>query len=129
MVKVFKLLVLLSQAIFLQFVHVVGALAFVIAAAAGYYRLPSWIVPIMAVVFGVVVDKFVDVSDLAGVLERAQKANERGGFVILTYVVITVIGYIVGAYGRREHERWKRRAAAATPVATPKKISKRGGKQ
>jgi hypothetical protein len=113
MVKLFRLLGLLSQSIFLQFVHLVGLGAFLIAAALGYFRVPSWVVPIVAVVFGVLVDKYAYVTDVTGLLEKASKANERGGFLILVYAVITVVGYIVGAYGRHQHEKIK--ASAATP--------------
>ncbi len=111
MVKFFRLLGLLSQSIFLQFVHLVGLVAFLVAAAFGYFRVPSWTVPILAVVCGVVVDKYVDVTDVTGLLEKASKANERGGFLILVYAVITVVGYIVGAYSRHHHEKSKASAA------------------
>ena len=46
---------LVSEAIFLQFVHVVGLLGFVAAAALGWYRKPSWLVPLLAVALGVAV--------------------------------------------------------------------------
>ena len=100
MLKVIRLAGLVSQSIFLQFMHLIGLGAFLVSAAFGYYRLPSWSVPILAVAFGVSVDKFADVADVTGLLERAQKANERGGFLILVYFVITAFGYVVGAYGR-----------------------------
>jgi hypothetical protein len=118
MVKLFRLIGLLSQSIFLQFVHLAGLVAFVAAAALGYFRAPSWLVPIVAVIFGVGVDKFIDVTDVTGLLEKASKANERGGFLILVYAVITVFGYIVGAYSRHHHERLK--ASAATPKLNSK---------
>lgn len=95
-----KFLTLVSQAIFLQFVHVVGVLAFVAAGALGWYRKPSWLVPILAVAFGVATDKLFVMSDLAGILEKAHKAEERGGFMIVVYFVICAIGYLAGAYGR-----------------------------
>jgi hypothetical protein len=100
MVKLIRFVGLVSQGVFLQFVHVVGLVAFVVAVAAGFFRMPSWSVPIMAVVFGVVADKFVDLVDLTGVLEKAKAAHERGGFMIVVYFVITGLGYVVGAYGR-----------------------------
>ncbi|QGM45080.1 hypothetical protein [Methylocystis heyeri] len=112
MVKIIRLLGLVSQSIFLQFVHLVGLVAFLIAAALGYFKVPSWVVPIVAVVSGVAVDKFADVTDVTGLLEKASKANERGGFLILVYAVITVVGYIVGAYGRHHHDRLKATTSA-----------------
>jgi len=115
MFKVFKLIALVSQSIFLQFIHLVGLGAFLIAAGAGYFRMPSWSVPIMAVVFGVAADKFADLSDVTGLLEKAEKAGERGGFMILVYAVITVVGYITGVYGRVHHERLKARTASPNP--------------
>ncbi len=109
MLKLIRLGGLVSQSIFLQFVHFVGLGAFLIAAALGYFRVPSWTVPILAVAFGVGVDKYADVSDVTGLLEKAEKANERGGFLILVYVVITVLGYVAGAYGRHNLEKAKGR--------------------
>jgi hypothetical protein len=113
MVKVFRLLALLSQSIFLQFIHLIGLGAFLIAFAAGYFRMKSWLVAPMAVAFGVAVDRFADVTDITGLLERAEKANERGGFIVLVYVVICVVGYITGAYSRHHHEKFKARTPAA----------------
>ncbi|MFY9629401.1 MAG: hypothetical protein WAK03_14780 [Methylocystis sp.] len=118
MMKLIRLGGLLSQSIFLQFVHLVGLGAFLIAAALGYFRVPSWTVPILAVAFGVGADRLVDVTDVTGLLEKASKANERGGFLILVYAVITIVGYIVGAYGR--HHLEKSRIAAAPQVSAKK---------
>ncbi|MFY9657208.1 MAG: hypothetical protein WAK01_11590 [Methylocystis sp.] len=94
-----KFLAIVSEAIFLQFIHVVGLLGFVAAAALGWYRKPSWWVPILAVALGVASDKFFS-SDVAGLLEKAHKAEERGGFMIVVYFVICAVGYVAGAYGR-----------------------------
>ncbi|HXY58042.1 MAG TPA: hypothetical protein VEH76_05625 [Methylocystis sp.] len=112
MVKVIRLLALVSQSIFLQFMHGVGLAAFLIAFAAGYFRVKSWSVPIMAVAMGVLVDKYADVQDVTGLLEKADKANERGGFIILVYVVICGAGYVAGAYGRHHYLKFKGKAAA-----------------
>jgi hypothetical protein len=95
-----KFLALVSEAIFLQFVHVVGLLAFLAAAALGWYRKPSWLVPILAVALGVAADKLLPGSDVANILEKAHKAEERGGFMIVVYFVICAVGYVAGAYGR-----------------------------
>ncbi len=70
-----KFLALVSQAIFLQFVNVVGLLGFVAAAALGWYRKPSWLVPLLAVAFGVASDKFFS-GGVAGLLEKAHKAED-----------------------------------------------------
>jgi len=112
MVKVFRLLALISQSIFLQFAHGVGLAAFLIAFAAGYFRVKSWWVPIIAVIMGVAVDKFVDLQDVTGLLEKADKANERGGFIILVYVVICGVGYVAGAYGRHHLLRFRGKTRA-----------------
>lgn len=120
MMKLIRLGGLVSQSIFLQFVHLAGLVAFLIAAALGYFRVPSWTVPIVAVAFGVGADKLIDVTDVTGLLEKASKANERGGFLILVYAVITVIGYVVGAYSRYHHEKFKAQAAVATPKLNKK---------
>ena len=100
MVKLIRFIGLISQSIFIQFAHIFGLVAFLVAAAVGYFRLPSWTVPVMAVAFGVFADKFVDESAVSSILEKAASANQRGGFLILVYFVITAFGYVSGAYGR-----------------------------
>lgn len=105
MLKLIRFIGLVSQSIFIQFVHLFGLVAFVAAAAVGYFRLPSWVVPILAVVFGVMADKFIDESAVTSLLERAASANQRGGFLILVYFVITALGYVVGAYGRFHYRK------------------------
>jgi fatty acid desaturase len=115
MVKLIKFLALVSQAIFLQFLHVVGLLAFLAAAALGWYRKPSWLVPLLAVALGVAADKFFPESDVSSLLEKAQKAEERGGFMIVVYFVICAVGYVAGAYGRVHFFD----GAQALPVAKP----------
>ncbi|PPD42148.1 MAG: hypothetical protein CTY15_12585 [Methylocystis sp.] len=115
MLKLIRFIGLVSQSIFIQFVHLFGLIAFGIAAAIGYFRLPSWAVPILAVVCGVVADKFIDESAVTGLLEKAHNANQRGGFLILVYFVICAVGYVAGAYGR--HYLKDR---AGTPAAAKK---------
>jgi hypothetical protein len=112
MMKLIRLGGLVSQAIFLQFIHLVGLGAFLVSAAVGYFRAPSWSVILLGIVFGVGVDKFVDVTDVTGMLDKAQKASERGGFLIIVYFVIALVGYVVGAYARYHHEKLKAKAAA-----------------
>jgi hypothetical protein len=107
MVKLIRFIGLVSEAIFLQFVHFFGLVAFLAGAAVGYYRRPSWLVPIMSVVFGVIADKFIDLADVSGLLEKASAASQRGGFLILVYFVICALGYVVGAYGRHYYGRVK----------------------
>jgi hypothetical protein len=113
MYKLLKFIALASQSIFLQFVHLFGLVAFGASAAVGYFRLPSWIVPIVAVVFGVIADKYVDESEVVGLLEKAHDADKRGGFLILIYFVICAVGYVAGAYGR--HYAGKGGASIAVP--------------
>jgi hypothetical protein len=100
MLKLIRFIGLVSQSIFIQFVHLFGLVAFVASAALGWFRLPSWLVPIVAVVCGVVSDKFVDESGVTALLDKAQTANQRGGFLIVVYFVICAVGYVTGAYGR-----------------------------
>jgi hypothetical protein len=107
MVKLIRFIGLVSQAIFLQFVHLFGLVALIVGAAVGYFRAPSWIVPILAVVFGVIADTYVDVRDVTGLLDKASAASERGGFMIVVYFVITAVGYVLGAYGRHYVTRAK----------------------
>jgi hypothetical protein len=114
MVKLFRLIWLVSHSIVLLFLHLIGLVSFAVAVAVGYFRLPSWLVPILAVAFGVITDQFVDMSDVTGVLEKADAANKRGGFLILSHFIITALGYVAGAYARHKFE--KRGGEAATPA-------------
>ncbi|WP_442753800.1 hypothetical protein ACNHKD_12420 [Methylocystis sp. JAN1] len=100
MLKLVRFIGLVSESIFLQFAHLFGLVAFVAAAAMGWMRLPSWLVPVLAVVCGVISDKFIDQADVTAILEKAHNANQRGGFLIVVYFVICAIGYVAGAYGR-----------------------------
>jgi hypothetical protein len=118
MLKLIRFIGLLSQSIFLQFVHLFGLVAFGVAAAIGYFRLPSWIVPIIAVVCGVLADKFIDQSAVTALLEKAATTNQRGGFLIVVYFVIAAVGYVVGAYGRH-YARSDARATSPKPKSGP----------
>ncbi|WP_363348695.1 hypothetical protein [Methylocystis echinoides] len=100
MLKLLRFIGLVSQSIFLQFVQLFGLVAFAAAVALGWFRLPSWWVPLLAVGCGVVSDKFMDQSALTSLLEKAHNANQRGGFLIVVYFVICAVGYVAGAYGR-----------------------------
>lgn len=100
MLKLLRFIGLVSQSIFIQFVHLFGFVAFAASAAIGWFRLPSWLVPVVAVVCGVISDKLVDQSAVTTILEKAHNANQRGGFLIVVYFVICAVGYVAGAYGR-----------------------------
>jgi hypothetical protein len=114
---------LVSNVIFLEFIHVVGLLAFVAAAALGWYRKPSWLVPILAVALGVAADKLLPFSGVASLLEKAHKAEERGGFMIVVYFVICAVGYVAGAYGRANFYKGAQALSAAKPA--PKQSRKK----
>jgi hypothetical protein len=118
MLKLIRFIGLISQSIFIQFAHISGFVAFAIAAAIGYYRLPSWTVPIAAVIMGVLSDKFIDESGVTALLEKAHNANQRGGFLIVVYFVIMAVGYVAGAYGRHYYLRSK--GGAPTPASSKK---------
>lgn len=100
MLKLIRFIGLVSQSIFIQFIHLFGLVAFAGAAALGWFRLPSWLVPVLAVACGVISDKFIDESSVTSLLEKAHNANQRGGFLIVVYFVICALGYVAGAYGR-----------------------------
>ena len=112
---------LVSNVIFLEFIHVVGLLAFAAAAALGWYRKPSWLVPILAVALGVAVDKLFAFSDVTSLLEKAHKAEERGGFMVVVYFVICAVGYVAGAYGRVNFHKGAQAFSAAKPAPKPSK--------
>ena len=86
MVKLIRFIALISQSIFIQFVHLFGLVAFILSAVMGYFRLPSWTVPIASVIFGVVADKYIDESAVSSLLEKAASANQRGGFLIVVFL-------------------------------------------
>jgi hypothetical protein len=116
MLKLLRFIALVSQSIFIQFIHLSGLVAFGVAAALGWYRRPSWWVPVIAVAFGVLSDKFLDESAVTLLLEKAHNANQRGGFLIVVYFVICAVGYVAGAYGRH----YLRDRAMAAPAASKK---------
>jgi hypothetical protein len=118
MFKLFKFLGLVSKGLLLQFTHVYGYLALGIVVAAGYYRLPSWAAPVLGVLLGVAVNYLGDVSDVKAMLAMVQSSDgsgrtldkEEGGYLIFVYLVVAVVGYIVGGWARIQRE--KRRAKA-----------------
>ncbi|MGJ0395672.1 MAG: hypothetical protein ACR65U_05540 [Methylocystis sp.] len=118
MVKLVRFVGLIIQSIVIEFMHVFGLVAFLLAAALGYFRLPSWLVPIVGIVCGVIADKFVDQSEVVGILEKAASANMRGGFLVIVYIVIVAVGYVAGAYSR--HWLHLRKIAEAAPAPAPK---------
>ncbi|MBI1981299.1 MAG: hypothetical protein HYS63_07085 [Methylocystis sp.] len=124
MVKLVRFVGLIIQSILIEFLHVLGLVAFLIAAALGYFRLPSWLVPIVGIVCGIIADKFIDQSEIAGLLEKAASANQRGGFLVIVYIVIVAVGYVVGAYARQKLHRRKTAQAAPTPAPKPNPATK-----
>lgn len=127
MIKLVRFIGLIIQSIIIEFIHVFGLVAFLFAAALGYFRLPSWLVVIVGVVCGVIADKFVDQSEVVGLLERAASANQRGGFLVIVYIIIVGFGYVAGAYAR--HWVGQKKAMASAPpapaAAPPKAAQKR----
>ena len=125
MMKLFRLIGLVSQSSLLLVIHVVGVVAIALGFAIGWYRQRSWLVPIVAVVMGVVTDiaaksGYLDIGDVSGLLEKASAANERGGFLILVYFALTAISYVIGAYARHNLELRKKAPAAAAPPEAKK---------
>ena len=113
MIKLIRFVGLIMQSILIEFLHVFGLVAFLLAAALGYFRLPSWLVPIVGIICGIIADKFIDQTEVIALLERAASANQRGGFLVIVYIVIAAVGYVVGAYARAAVHR--RKIAQATP--------------
>ncbi|WP_018408421.1 hypothetical protein [Methylocystis rosea] len=113
MIKLIRFVGLIIQSILIEFLHVFGLVAFLLAAALGYFRLPSWLVPIVGIVCGIIADKFIDQTEVIALLERAASANQRGGFLVIVYIIIVAVGYVTGAYARGAVHR--RKIAQATP--------------
>lgn len=115
MSKLIRFIGLVSQSVFLQFMTVLGPVALLISILMGYFRLPSWLVPIAAVIFGVIADKLAG-AEVIGVFEKATAADKRGGYLIVVYFIITAVGYVAGAYGRHHYGK-KPDSPAAPPPA------------
>jgi len=124
MLKLVRFVGLIMQSILIEFLHFFGLVAFLLAAALGYFRLPSWLVPIVGVICGVVADKFIDQSEVVSLLERAASANQRGGFLVIVYVIIVAVGYVTGAYARQAMNRRKIAQATPNPAAKPSPAAK-----
>lgn len=113
MVKLFKFLGLVSKGLLLQFSHVYGYVAFLLVVAAGYYRLPSWLAPVLGVALGVAVNYLGDTSDLKAMLAAVQSSDgsgrtldkEAGGYLIAVYLIISVVAYIVGGWARVQRDK------------------------
>jgi tetrahydromethanopterin S-methyltransferase subunit C len=119
MVKLVRFVGLVIESIMIEFLHVFGLVAFLLAAALGFFRLPSWLVPIVGIICGVIADKFVDQSEVVSILEKAASANMRGGFLVIVYIVIVAVGYVVGAYARQWLHQRKIAEAAPAPKPSP----------
>lgn len=124
MVKLVRFVGLIIQSILIEFMHVFGLVAFLLAAALGFFRAPSWLVPIVGIVCGVIADKYVDQTEVVGILEKAASANMRGGFLVIVYIVIVAVGYVIGAYSRQMLHRRKIAQAAPTPAPKPNPATK-----
>lgn len=129
MLKLVRFVGLIIQSIAIEFLHVFGLVAFLLAAAVGYFRLPSWLVPILGVICGVIADKFVDQTEIVGLLEKAASANQRGGFLVIVYIFIVAVGYVVGAYARYALHRSKVATKAPGPSVQQLQSDKRPQKR
>ncbi|MGD9544486.1 MAG: hypothetical protein AB7F41_04770 [Methylocystis sp.] len=103
-----RFLGLLSQAVFLEFLHVFGFIVFLLAILLGYFRAPWWIVPILSVGCGLFADRFIDLTYLADIFRRVASASDRWAFVIIVYFAIMIGGYLVGLLGRLFIKRGRR---------------------
>lgn len=99
---------LLSQAIFLEFLHIFGLIVFLLAALLGYFRAPWWIVPALAIASGFFANSFIDLTYLTEIFRRVASASDRWAFVIVVYFAITIGGYLVGLLGRSFMRRTRR---------------------
>lgn len=102
MVTIARLIALVLEGIFLQFAQIVGLVALLLAAAAGFLRAPSWTVPVLAFVFGLGAEQL---QFGAGLLDKAASASERWGFTVSIYFLIAFAGYLGGVYARRHLEK------------------------
>ncbi len=123
MFKLFKFLGLISKALLMQFTHVFGYVAIVIAIAAGYYRLPSWVAPVLGIALGVGANYLTDVSDVREMLATVKASDGsgrtldqgEGGFLTFVYLVIGIVGYIIGGWSRIQRNQRSSAKAGAEP--------------
>lgn len=127
MVKLIRFVGLIMQSILIEFLHVFGLVAFLFAAALGYFRLPSWLVVVVGVGSGIIADKFIDQREVITLLERAAAANQRGGFLVIVYIIIVAVGYVSGAYARYYMTARKKSAAVAASAAKEQPTRKKSG--
>lgn len=99
---------LLSQAVFLEFLHIFGLIVFLLAVLLGYFRAPWWIAPALAIASGFFANRFIDLTYLTEIFRRAVSANDRWAFVIIVYFAITIGGYLAGILARVLIKRMKR---------------------
>ncbi|MFO1126228.1 MAG: hypothetical protein U1E25_13820 [Methylocystis sp.] len=99
---------LLSQAVFLEFLHIFGLIVFLLAMLLGYFRAPWWIAPALAIASGFFADRFIDLTYLTEIFRRVVSANDRWAFVIVVYFAITIGGYLAGLLARFFIRRMKR---------------------
>jgi hypothetical protein len=96
-----RFLGLLGQAIFLQFVHLIGLPVFTLGIILGALRAPLWSIPVIGFVSGYLTDRYVGFTLFAEVFDKATSACERVAFLVIVHWVIAAGGYFVGAFGRR----------------------------
>ncbi len=99
---------LLSQAVFLEFLHIFGLIVFLLAMLLGYFRAPWWIAPALAIASGFFANRFIDLTYLTEIFRRAVSAGDRWAFVIIVYFAITIGGYVAGILARVLIRRMKR---------------------
>ncbi len=99
---------LLSQAVFLEFLHIFGLIVFLLAVLLGYFRAPWWIAPALAIASGFFANRFIDLTYLTDIFRRAVSANDRWAFVIIVYFAIAIGGYLAGILARVLIKRMKR---------------------
>ncbi len=100
---------LLSQAVFLEFLHVFGFIVFLLSILLGYFKAPWWIVPALAIACGLFANRFIDLNYLTEIFSRVASASDRWAFVVIVYFAITIGGYLVGLLGRLFMRRRTRR--------------------
>jgi len=108
MLWLIRFLGLLSQAVFLEFLHIFGLIVFLLAVLLGFFRAPWWIVPILSVGCGLFADRFIDLTYLADIFRRVVSASDRWAFVIIVYFAIMIGGYLTGLLARFLKRRMKR---------------------
>ncbi|MCX7898683.1 MAG: hypothetical protein N2444_01085 [Methylocystis sp.] len=90
---------LILNGVFLQMLELIGLIGLATAAVAGFMRGPRWTIPLIAAGF-TVIDANLPTLQISW-LDKAASSSERIAYLFIVFLVISMLGYLIGRYGRR----------------------------